>query len=265
MKPLAYIDPTATVDATATVGRGTKVWGNAYIGPGAVVGEDCMIGRTVEVGAGVTIGDRCKLEAGCQVHPGWTLADEVFVGPCAVFCNDNAPQAVRPTDAPFVPLQGRVDAGAVICANCTIIGGLTIGAGAKVWPGATVTGDVPAAYSARTPVAENRERSRAMPTWGHATLDQYGLPHGVKVEVVEETFQDGARIRLVCGGSPVSNKGTAVSTCSLQSEWTGRSVDTHAGWPERVLWGSYEQRLANAREYFARVASRVNADRGIST
>jgi UDP-2-acetamido-3-amino-2,3-dideoxy-glucuronate N-acetyltransferase len=156
--PEAYIDPTATVHPTATVGCGTKVWGNAYIGPGAVVGEDCMVGRTVEVGAGVVIGDRCKLEAGCQVHPGWTLAEEVFVGPCAVFCNDNAPQAVRAPDAPFVPLEGRVGAGAVICANCTIIGGLTIGAGAKVWPGATVTGDVPAAYSARTPVAVNKQR-----------------------------------------------------------------------------------------------------------
>jgi NDP-sugar pyrophosphorylase family protein len=154
-----YIDPTATVHATATVGRGTKVWGNAYIGPGAVVGEDCTIGRTVEIGAGVVIGDRCKIEAGAQVHPGWTLAAEVFVGPCAVFCNDNAPQAVRPPDAPFVALQGLVGRGAVVCANCTIIGGLSIGAGAKVWPGATVTNDVPEAHSARTPVAVNKERS----------------------------------------------------------------------------------------------------------
>ena len=156
---LAQVDTTATVHETAVIGEGTTVWGNSYIGKGAKIGKHCTIGRTVEIGAGVTIGDNCKIEAGAQVHPGWTIGNNVFIGPCAVFCNDNDPQAVRGADNPFIPLNGLVGAGVTICANCTIIGGLVIGDNAKVWPGAVVTLDVPAQHSARAIPAENKVRN----------------------------------------------------------------------------------------------------------
>lgn len=155
---LAQVDTTATVHETAVIGEGTTVWGNSYIGKGAKIGKHCTIGRTVEIGAGVTIGDNCKIEAGAQVHPGWTIGDNVFIGPCAVFCNDNDPQAVRGADNPFEPLFGYVWDGATICANCTIIGGITIGEKAKVWPGAVVTKSIPEAHSAVIPAAENKLR-----------------------------------------------------------------------------------------------------------
>ena len=154
----AYIDPTASVHPTARIGRGTKVWGNAYIGRGAVVGRDCVIARAVEIGPEVAIGHGCKLEAACQVHQGVGLGNAVFVGPAAVFCNDNDPRAAREPEDPFVPKHTIVGDGAVICAHAVVIAGMTIAAGTKVWPGGVVTHDVPAGHSARSVPAVMKPR-----------------------------------------------------------------------------------------------------------
>ena len=156
IEPTYYVDPTACVHPTARIGAGTKIWGNAYVGRNAVIGESCIIARNVEVGPNVVIGDRCKLESGCQVHEGWVLGDGVFIGPQAVLCNDNDPKAVRTAENPFTPLAAVIEDEATVCANATLIAGLTIGARAKVWPGAVVTRDVPAGGRARCEVATLR-------------------------------------------------------------------------------------------------------------
>ena len=75
-----------------------------------------------------------------SVYAGVTLADEVFVGPSAVFTNDLVPRA----SGDWERASTRVDRGASIGANATILAGVTIGEWAMVGAGAVVTKDVAA-------------------------------------------------------------------------------------------------------------------------
>jgi len=70
-----------------------------------------------------------------------TIGDRVFVGPHACFTNDLYPRADSP-DWEVVPT--RVEDGASIGANATVLCGITIGRYGMVAAGAVVTKDVPA-------------------------------------------------------------------------------------------------------------------------
>ncbi|WP_236653554.1 aminotransferase class V-fold PLP-dependent enzyme [Streptacidiphilus melanogenes] len=84
------------------------------------------------------VGDRVKIQNNVSVYRGVELADEVFVGPCAVFTNDLRPRATGPWQA----LATRVHQGASIGANATIVCGVEIGARAMVAAGAVVSRSV---------------------------------------------------------------------------------------------------------------------------
>ena len=107
----------------------------------AVVGTDCVLGQNSFVDVGVHIGNRVKLENNASVHAGVTLADEVFVGPGAVFTNDRHPRAQSGTFEPVTTMIGR---GASIGANATMVCGHDVGEYAMVGAGAVVTHAVPA-------------------------------------------------------------------------------------------------------------------------
>ena len=53
----------------------------------------CTLGKNVFIDEGVVIGDRVKIQNNVSVYRGVELADEVFVGPSAVFTNDMRPRA----------------------------------------------------------------------------------------------------------------------------------------------------------------------------
>jgi acetyltransferase-like isoleucine patch superfamily enzyme len=129
------------VEPGAVVGARTAVWHHAHVRTGAVVGADCVLGQNSFVDAGVTVGDRVKLENNASVHAGATLADEVFLGPGAVITNDRRPRA-RNDD--FEPTPTRVERGASIGANATVVCGCDLGEYAMVGAGAVVTRPVPA-------------------------------------------------------------------------------------------------------------------------
>src|SRR5207249_1351235 len=74
------------------------------------------------------------------VYRGVTIGNRVFIGPHACFTNDTYPRAVSP-DWKVVPT--KVEDGASIGANATVLCGLTIGKNAMVAAGAVVTKDVP--------------------------------------------------------------------------------------------------------------------------
>ncbi len=135
----AFVHPTAVVEDGVTIGEGTSVWHHCHLRSGAVVGAWCNLGKNVFVDGGAHIGDRVKVQNNVSVYTGVTLADDVFVGPSAVFTNDLHPRAFA-TDWTLTPTV--VARGASIGANATVLCGITIGELALVASGAVVTRDV---------------------------------------------------------------------------------------------------------------------------
>jgi UDP-2-acetamido-3-amino-2,3-dideoxy-glucuronate N-acetyltransferase len=136
-----YVHPNGLCESLE-VGSGTRVWAFAHVMAGARIGRDCNIGGGCFVETGAVIGDRCVIKNGVQVWDGVTLADEVFVGPNATFTNDLRPRAAGRARA-FVPVPTRVEVGASIGANATIVCGIVIGAHAMIAAGTVVARDVP--------------------------------------------------------------------------------------------------------------------------
>ena len=136
-----FIHPSAHVSPEAIIGEGTSIWINVQLREGVRVGKHCVISKDVYLDKDVVIGDRCKLQNGVSVYHGVTIGDAVFVGPHAMFTNDRVPRAFN---AAWVVTPTRVERGASIGANATIVCGTTIGAYAMVAAGSVVTKDVPA-------------------------------------------------------------------------------------------------------------------------
>lgn len=133
------VHPSAVIEPDALVGAGTTVWHHSQIRSGAVVGEDCVLGKNVFVDGGATIGDRVKIQNNVSIYRGIELADDVFVGPSAVFTNDLRP---RSANLDWQVRATRVARGASVGANATIVCGVEIGEYGMVGAGAVVTGVV---------------------------------------------------------------------------------------------------------------------------
>lgn len=133
------IHPTAEVSPQALVGEGTSIWHWAQVREGARIGAHCILGKDVYVDKDVVVGDDCKIENFATLYHGLTLGNGVFIGPHACFTNDSYPRAVSP-DWQVVPT--KVEDGASIGANATVLCGVTIGRNAMVAAGAVVTKDV---------------------------------------------------------------------------------------------------------------------------
>lgn len=134
-----YIHLSANVSDKATIGAGTKVWINVQIREDVVIGEGSILSKDVYVDHAVKIGSRCKIQNSVSVYNGVEIGDDVFVGPNACFTNDKVPRAFN-TAWKVTPT--RVENGASIGANATIICGITIGQYAMVAAGSVVTKDV---------------------------------------------------------------------------------------------------------------------------
>ncbi len=134
------IHPTAVVEPGAQVAEDARVWHWVHIRSGAKVGPRTVLGKDVFIDTDVSVGADCKIQNFATLYRGVTLGNRVFVGPHACFTNDLYPRAVSP-DWQVVPT--KVDDGASIGANTTILCGITIGRNAMVAAGAVVTKDVP--------------------------------------------------------------------------------------------------------------------------
>jgi UDP-3-O-[3-hydroxymyristoyl] glucosamine N-acyltransferase len=102
--PASTIHPTADVAESAKIGVGTRVWHQAQVREGAVIGRNCILGKGVFVDANVRIGNRCKLENGASVFQGFSLDDEVFVGPGTMLLE--RPLAPRDQSGRFIEITG---------------------------------------------------------------------------------------------------------------------------------------------------------------
>lgn len=116
---------------------------------GCEIGAGTKIGAFVEIRKGVVIGRNVKIQAFVFIPEGVTIGDGVFLGPHVCFTNDRYPRAVGSdgellADGDWTRQDTRVEDGASIGANATILSGVTIGAKAMIGAGAVVTKDVPA-------------------------------------------------------------------------------------------------------------------------
>ena len=137
---MSFIHPSANVDPRASVGEGSRLWINVQVRENVSIGRDCIVSKDVYIDCNVVIGDRCKVQNSVSIYNGVTVGDDVFIGPNAAFTNDKVPRAFN-SDWRITPT--RIENGASIGANATIVCGITIGEYAMVAAGSVVTKDVP--------------------------------------------------------------------------------------------------------------------------
>lgn len=137
---MSFIHPSANVDPRASVGEGSRLWINVQVRENVSIGRDCIVSKDVYIDCNVVIGDRCKVQNSVSIYNGVTVGDDVFIGPNAAFTNDKVPRAFN-SDWRITPT--RIENGASIGANATIVCGITVGEYAMVAAGSVVTKDVP--------------------------------------------------------------------------------------------------------------------------
>lgn len=137
-----YIHPTAVVDAGCEIGTGSKIWHFCHLMSGAKIGENCSFGQNVFVASGVVLGNQVKVQNNVSIYEGVICEDDVFLGPSMVFTNVINPRSAVNRKSAYQ--QTRVEKGATIGANATIICGNTIGKYAFIGAGSVITKSVPA-------------------------------------------------------------------------------------------------------------------------
>lgn len=138
------IHPSAIVDPGAEIGPGTRVWHFCHVSGQARIGAGCSLGQNVYVANHVTIGNNVKIQNNVSLYEGVILEDDVFCGPSMVFTNVKNPRSAYPRNTSADYATTRVERGASIGANATIVCGVTVRRWAFVAAGAVVTKDVPA-------------------------------------------------------------------------------------------------------------------------
>lgn len=133
---------TAVIDQGCSIGQGTKIWHFSHIMTNAVLGERCNLGQNVVVSPGVVLGNNVKVQNNVSIYTGVFCEDDVFLGPSMVFTNILNPRSAIIRRDQYV--KTRVEKGASIGANATIVCGNTIGRFALIGAGSVVTKAVPA-------------------------------------------------------------------------------------------------------------------------
>lgn len=132
--------PTAIIESDA-IGEGTKIWHFVHVREKVKIGKNCTIGKSVYIDTEVEIGDNVKIENFASLYKGVKVEDEVFIGPAVTFTNDLYPRAFLWDESRIG--YTKIQRGASIGANATVICGVTIGEYALVGAGSVVTKDVP--------------------------------------------------------------------------------------------------------------------------
>lgn len=136
-----FSHPTAVIDAGCTIGSGTKIWHFSHVMKDCTIGDNCNLGQNVVVSPGVVLGTNVKVQNNVSIYTGVICEDDVFLGPSMVFTNIINPRSAVIRRNQYV--ETRVEKGASIGANATVICGNTIGAYALIGAGAVITKDVP--------------------------------------------------------------------------------------------------------------------------
>lgn len=143
-----FVHELAVVESGVEIGEGARIWHWCHVRTGARIGPGCVLGKSVFIDQGVSVGRNCKIQNNVSVYAGVSLGDGVFVGPHVCFTNDKLPRAVQPDGSPMLAadwstVNTRIEDGASIGANATILCGITLGSWCMVGAGAVVTRSVP--------------------------------------------------------------------------------------------------------------------------
>lgn len=123
-----------------TIGEGTRVWQYSVIFEKAIIGKNCNICSHTLIENDVILGDNVTVKSGVYIWDGARIEDNVFIGPCATFTNDNMPRSkVYPEKFEGIIIKKNASIGA----NATLLPGITIGENAMIGAGSVVTKDVP--------------------------------------------------------------------------------------------------------------------------
>ena len=128
---------TAIIDKGCSIGKGTKIWHFSHIMSGATLGENCNLGQNVVVSPSVVLGNNVKVQNNVSIYTGVICEDDVFLGPSMVFTNITNPRSAIIRRDQYI--ETKVEKGASIGANATIICGNTIGSYALIGAGTVVT------------------------------------------------------------------------------------------------------------------------------
>ncbi len=127
------------------LGGGVAIWSNVNI-YGAKIGENTRIGAFVEIRKGVKIGKNVKIEPFVFIPEGVKIGNCVFIGPNVVFTNDIYPFSCNESgelkeeyEITSTIIEDKVSIGAQSVIKC----GVTIGNGALIGLGSTITKDIP--------------------------------------------------------------------------------------------------------------------------
>ncbi len=115
----------------ADVGAGSIIGPYARLRPGSVIGEHCSIGNFVETKQ-VMIGQRCKINHHSFVGD-CTIGDDVTLGAGFITCNHDGAKTVK----------SAIGSWAYVGSGVQLIAPASIGSGAIVGAGSTITDNVP--------------------------------------------------------------------------------------------------------------------------
>ena len=132
------IHPTSIVQSNK-IGNNTQIWQYVVVLPKAEIGNNCNINAHCLIENEVVVGNNVTVKCGVYLWDGIILEDNVQVGPNVTFTNDLYPRAKKV----FSLLKTKVEFGASIGANATIIGGVTIGKYSLIGAGSVVTKNTP--------------------------------------------------------------------------------------------------------------------------
>lgn len=124
----------------AQIAEDVKIWHLAHIRNGAHLGRSVSIGKDVYVDSGVIIGEGSRVQNGVNIYKGVEVGQWCFIGPGAVFTNDQHPRVGRIS---WEVVDTILEDGCSIGAGAIIRCGVHIGAFAMVGAGAVVTKDIP--------------------------------------------------------------------------------------------------------------------------
>lgn len=136
-----YCHPSSEVEAGAQVGADTKIWRYCHVMKGAQIGRDCSLGQNVFVASGVKVGNHVKIQNNVSLYTGVEIESNVFIGPSCVFTNVINPRSEISRKSEYK--KTKVNEGATLGANATIVCGNEVGRYAFVGAGAVVTRFVP--------------------------------------------------------------------------------------------------------------------------
>lgn len=132
-----FVHPSAVVDEGATIGAGTKIWHFCHVCAGAQIGRHVVLGQNAYVAPTARVGDGCRIQNNVSLYDGVQLAQDVFVGPSAVFTNVRTPRAHVSRREDFE--QTVVERGVSIGANVTVVCGVTLGEYCMIGAGSVIT------------------------------------------------------------------------------------------------------------------------------